>query len=86
MTVTEEERCKTGTPRQTIVEERIWNKRPDGLAIKMPTVQKVGEFVILKIQDDVRCERPICNSVKTVAIAQYESIKSVLEQTIDCQG
>ena len=52
----------------------------------MPTVQKVGEFVILKIQDDVRCERPICNSVKTVAIAQYESIKSVLEQTIDCQG
>jgi hypothetical protein len=48
--VTEEERCKTGNPRQTIVEERIWNKRPDGLAIKMPTLEKVGEFVILKFK------------------------------------
>ena len=37
MTETEEERYKTGTPRKTITEARIWNKRPDGLVIKFPT-------------------------------------------------
>ena len=50
MTAAEEKRCKTGTPRQTIAEERIWNKRPDGLAIKMPTPEKAGEFVILQFK------------------------------------
>jgi hypothetical protein len=33
MTVAEEEGWKTGTPRETIVVERIWNKKPDGLTI-----------------------------------------------------
>ncbi len=41
MTVTEEERYKGGTPRKTIAEERIWNKRPDVLAIKIPTSEKL---------------------------------------------
>ena len=40
MIVTEKERCKSGTPRETIMEERIWNTRPDGLAITMPTLEK----------------------------------------------
>ena len=43
----EEERCKAGMPREKIAEERIWNNRPDGFAIKMPTSAKMGEFVIL---------------------------------------
>jgi len=47
MPESEEERCKAGMPREKIAEERIWNKRPDGLAIKMPTSAKMGEFVIL---------------------------------------
>ena len=46
----EERRCKAGTPRKTITEERIWNKRPDGLAIKLPTSETVGEFVILEFK------------------------------------
>jgi hypothetical protein len=33
---------KAGTSRETIVEKRIWNKRPDGLAIKIPTPEKTG--------------------------------------------
>ena len=32
MTEAEEKRYKAGIPRETIAEDRIWNKRPDGLA------------------------------------------------------
>jgi hypothetical protein len=46
MTEAKEKRYKTGIPREEIVEERIWNKRPDGLVIKIPTPETVGEFVI----------------------------------------
>jgi len=49
MTETEDNRHKSDTPREIITEERTWNKRPDGLAIKIPTSETVGEFVI-------RCE------------------------------
>jgi hypothetical protein len=45
-TETEEKRLKTGIPKETIAVERIWNKRPDRFAIKMPTTTKAGEFVI----------------------------------------
>jgi hypothetical protein len=41
-----EKKYKTGIPREAIVEERIWNKRPDGLVIKIPTPETVGEFFI----------------------------------------
>jgi hypothetical protein len=50
MTEAEENRHKTGIPRGKIAEVRIWNKRPDGLAIKMPTTEKLGEFVILEFK------------------------------------
>jgi hypothetical protein len=46
MTEAEERRYKAGIPMETIAEERMWKKRPDGLAIKMPTPETVGEFVI----------------------------------------
>ena len=45
MTEAEEKRLKAGIPRETIAVERIWNKRPDGFAIKMPTTEKAGEIV-----------------------------------------
>ena len=50
MTAAERERYKAGTPRETFAEVRIWNKRPDRLAIKMPTSEKLGEFVILEFK------------------------------------
>ena len=45
LTTAEEERCKTGTPRQTIVTARTWNKTPDGLTIKMPTPEKLARII-----------------------------------------
>jgi hypothetical protein len=50
VTEAEERRYKAGAPREAIAEERIWNKRPDGLAIKMPTPETVAEFVILEFK------------------------------------
>jgi hypothetical protein len=48
---TEEEarKHKADTPKEKIVIDRIWNKRPDGFAIKMPTKTKTGELVIVTL-------------------------------------
>ena len=51
MTAAEEERWKAGTPRETIAVERSWNKRPDGLAIKMPAPEKIGKYVTLELKE-----------------------------------
>ena len=50
LTETEEKKYKADTPKDEIVLDRIWNKRPDGFAIKMPTKTKTGELVILEFK------------------------------------
>ena len=50
MTGAEKKKHKAGTPIEKIVLDRIWNKRPDGFAIKMPTKETVGELVILEFK------------------------------------
>jgi len=74
----------TGPPhdRGRIAEERIWNKRPDGLAIKMPTTEKLGEFVILEFKRISDVTDQYVTLAKHVAEAQYASIKSALERTL----
>jgi hypothetical protein len=52
LTETEEEKYKVDTPKEKIVLDRIWNKRPDGFTIKIPTTQTVEELVI---QTDKKC-------------------------------
>jgi len=68
MTEAEERRCKAGTPRKTITEERIWNKRPVGLAIKMPTSETVGEFVILEFKRMSDVTDQYVSKAKNVAV------------------
>ena len=46
MTEAEKKKHKVDTPMEKIVLDRIWNKRPDGFAIKMPTKETTGELVI----------------------------------------
>ena len=36
--------------REYIVEERLWNKRPDGIGQKRPTQTKSGSFIILEFK------------------------------------
>jgi hypothetical protein len=49
---TEAEKTKheTGTTEETIVLDRLWNKRPDGFSIKKPEDTKGGELVILEFK------------------------------------
>ena len=86
MTTTEEERCKTGTPRKTIVEERLCNKRPDGQDFKMFTLEKLGEFDILEFKRIPDVTDQYVTRAKRVSVPQYVSIKAVLERTMGHQG
>ena len=42
LTQDEEMRRKTGIPHEQIAHDRLWNKRPDGIAFRMPTKTKAG--------------------------------------------
>ena len=52
----------------------------------MPTLEKVGEFVILEFKRMSDVNDQYVTWSKRVAIAQYVSIKSALEQTLGHQG
>ncbi len=68
--------------------DRIWNKRPDGFAIKMPTTETAGELVIMGLE----LKRMSCvtdqyvRRARNVAEAQYTYIKSALERTLNPEG
>ena len=67
-----------GVSREKIAEERMWRKRPDGIAIKMPTETKSGEFCILEFKrmSDVTDQYTV--RAEQVAEDQYASIRSAL--------
>ncbi len=73
MTESEEKIYKQGIPRETIVEERIWNKRPDGLAIKIPISEKVGEFVIQEFMRMSDVTNQYVTRSKRVAVTRQQS-------------
>jgi hypothetical protein len=50
LTEAEKRKRDAGTTEETIVIDRLWNKRPDGFAIKEPTETKGGELVILEFK------------------------------------
>ena len=52
LTETEEKMLKDGVSRADIAQARLWNKRPDGIAIRMPKEGKQGKFVILEFKTD----------------------------------
>ena len=81
-TETEERKRKAGTTTEKIVLDRLWNKRPDGFAIKMPTDTKAGELVILEFKRMSCVTDQYVKLAKRVAEAQYASIKSTLEKTL----
>ena len=86
MTDAEERKHKAGTPKEKIVLDRIWNKRPDGFAIKMHTKTKAGELVILEFKRMSCVTDQYVRRARNVAEAQHASIKSALEQTLGPQG
>ena len=86
LTEAEERKRKTGTPIEEILRDRLWNKRPDGFAIKMPTKEKAGELVILEFKRMSCVTDQYVKRARNVAEAQYASMKSALEKTLNPQG
>ena len=55
LTQVEEIRRQKGIPHEQITHDRIWNKRPDGIAFKVPTKAGAGviyllDFKLLELQ------------------------------------
>jgi hypothetical protein len=86
LTEAEERKHKADTPKEKIVVDRIWNKRPDGFAIIMPTKTKEGELVILEFKRISCVTDQYVRRTRNVAEAQYVSIKSALERTFGPHG
>jgi hypothetical protein len=75
-----------GTTEETIAIDRLWNKRPDGFAIKKTTETKGGELVILEFKRMSSVTDQYVKRTKHVAEAQYVPIKSALQRTLGFQG
>ena len=86
LTEAEENKHKAGTTKEKIVLDRLWNKRPDGFAIKMPTDSKAGELVILEFKRMSCVTDQYVKRARNAAEAQYAVIKSALQQTLGPQG
>ena len=77
---------KKGIPHEQIAHDRLWNKRPDGIAFKIPTKTKSGVICLLevKVMSDVTSHYIV--RAKRVAETQYASLRSVLVITMQRQG
>ncbi len=86
LTQAEEMRRKTGIPHEQIAHDRLWNKRPDGIAFKKPTKTKAGVICLLEFKrmSDVTSHYIVRG--KRIAEAQYESLRSALAITMQRQG
>ena len=73
LTSAERETLATGVPLQTIAESRLWNKRTDGIAIKMSRETKQGELVILEFKRMSDVTENYLTRAKDKAEGQYAS-------------
>ncbi len=82
----EEMRRKKGIPHEQIAHARLWNKRPDGIAFKMPTKTKAGVICPLEFKRMSDVTNQYIVRAKRVAEAQYASLRSALVTTMQRQG
>ncbi len=66
--------------------DRIWNKRPDEFAIKMPTKTKEGKLVILEFKHMSCVTDQYVRRARNVEEDQFASIKSALKRTLGPHG
>jgi hypothetical protein len=72
---------------ETIAIDRLWNKRPDGFAIKKPTEDtEGGELVILEFKRMSCVTDQYVKRAKQVAETQYAPLKSALQRTLGLSG
>ena len=73
---------KEGIPHEQITHDRLWNKRPDGIAFKISTKTKAGVICLLevKVMSDVTNQYIV--RTKHVAEVQYTSLRSALTKSM----
>ena len=86
LTQTEEMRRKKGTPHEQIAHDRLWNKRPDDIAFKMPTKTKVGVICLLEFKRMSDVTSHYIVRTKREVETQYEYLQSALVNTMQHQG
>ena len=79
-------RIKAGIPHGQIAHDRLWNKRPDGIAFKKPTKTKSGGICLLEFKHMSDVTNHYIVRAKRVTEAQYASLRSALDITMQRQG
>ena len=85
LTQAEERRRKSGIPQEQIAQDRLWNKRPDGVAFKMPTKTKTGVICLLEFKRMSDVTSHYIVRAKREAEARYSSLRSALALTMQSQ-
>ncbi len=86
LTQSEEMRRQKGIPHEQIAQDRFWNKRPDGIAFKMPTTTKAGVIFLLEFKRMSDVTNHYIVRAKHEAEEQYESHRSTLTKSMQRQG
>jgi hypothetical protein len=74
LTHVETVRRQQGISHEQIAEDRLWNKRPDGITFKMPTDTKSGVICLLECKHMSDVTSHYIVRVRSVAMTQYESL------------
>ena len=82
----EEMQRKKGVSHEQITQNRLWNKRPDGIAFKVPTTTKVGVICLLEFKRMSDVTNRYIVRAKRESEEQYESLRSVLGKPMQRQG
>jgi hypothetical protein len=77
---------KKRVPHEQITQNRLWNKRPDGIAFKMPTTTKVGVICLLEFKSVSDVTNHYVVRAKREAEEQYESLRSAIGKSMQRQG
>jgi hypothetical protein len=86
LTRAETVRRQQGISHEQIAEDRLWNKRPDGIAFKMPTDTKSGVICLLEFKRMSDVTSHYIVRARSVAMTQYESLWSALGKTMQRSG
>ena len=79
-------RRQQGISHERIAEDRLWNKRPDGIAFKMPADSSSGVICLLEFKRMSDVTSHYIVRAKSVAMAQYDSLRSALGNALQRSG
>ena len=86
LTEAEKVRRQQGIPHERIAEDRLWNKRPDGIAFKMPEDSSSGVLCLLEFKRMSDVTSNYIVRAKSAAETQYESLRTALSKTLHRSG